>query len=945
MTALLERERELAYLGSSIEEARSGSGRLVVVEARAGLGKTRLLQAARESAAAAGLRVLAARATELERDFPFALVRQLLAPALAGLPPDERDGVLDGAGAALGALGLAGNDGSAQPGDTFAVLHGLYWVTAALAEREPLVLAIDDAHWADAASLDYLSFLLPRLEELPLLVAVTSRPDEPDAPGGLARVTTDALARRLSPGPLSREAATAVVTGELGCEPDAGFAAACHEVSGGNPFLLGELARTVAAEGIEPTTGEIERVRELAPDRVARTVAVRLDRLSDEARAVARAVAILGDDGDHRLVATLVELGPESAARGADALRAASVLDHGSELRFIHPLVRNAVYVELPAGERAAAHARAAALLRDEGAAPELIATQLVATVARGDRDTVETLLEAGKRALAKGAARSAIAYLTRALREPAPDDLRASVLHPLITASIWAADHTVFDAIERDVFDELERQPSLKPRWATKLTTWMALSGRFDRSAPLLEDAIDVAMAGGDVDRAFRLEAQLNTISQLPLSERAARLERYRGRIEPDSPSGRLEASLDAQHALLCGSADEAADCARRALDGGKVFAEQAELTSPGFNVIVLVFADQLDDAQRGADHARAIGRERGSTPQQVGAWWLNGFVAWARGDLDVAEADLRQAFTLAQLGGLAPAVLMLTAGLMWVLIHRGELDAAETQLESTGMATGAMPENVLVSLLLMARAQLRLEQGRLEEAAEDFLELKRWSQRMGATTGPSLQAGAFAAMALAGLGHRERALELAHEALANARAWGAPSGISRALRARGLAIGGSAGIESLAEAAAVLDGSPVKVERATAMCELGAALRRENRRAEAREPLRAALDLARRCGAGGIARRAFDELQATGERVRRHTPIGVESLTPSERRVAELAASGMTNRQIAQSLFVTVKTVETHLSAAYDKLGIRSRGELADALEDRSGESSSIG
>ena len=135
---------------------------------------------------------------------------------------------------------------------------------------------------------------------------------------------------------------------------------------------------------------------------------------------------------------------------------------------------------------------------------------------------------------------------------------------------------------------------------------------------------------------------------------------------------------------------------------------------------------------------------------------------------------------------------------------------------------------------------------------------------------------------------------------------------------------------LAALEEAVTVLEGSPSRLERAEALADLGAAWRRGGRRADARPPLREALELARRCGAAGLARRAYDELAATGERVRRYTPIGVESLTPSERRVAELAAGGMTNRQIAQTLFVTVKTVETHLAAAYDKLGIRSRREL---------------
>ncbi len=282
MSRLLERERELAELDAALAEAAAGSGCLLVVEAAAGLGKTRLLQVARERGGEAGLRVLAARGTELERDFGFALARQLFEPVLAALDGPAREDLLAGAaGAARGALGIApaatagagvpaggsATDGSDLPeggssDDSFAVLHGLYWLTAALAERRPLLLAVDDAHWADAASLDFLRFLMPRIEELPVLLAVACRPDEPGAARALARIATDPLARRLSPRALSREGAATLLAEELSRDPDEAFSATCHEVSGGNPFLLRELARTLAVEEIEPADrGGVARAR------------------------------------------------------------------------------------------------------------------------------------------------------------------------------------------------------------------------------------------------------------------------------------------------------------------------------------------------------------------------------------------------------------------------------------------------------------------------------------------------------------------------------------------------------------------------------------------------------------------------------------------------------------------------------------------------------------
>jgi DNA-binding NarL/FixJ family response regulator len=948
MSELLEREQELAELDAMVAAARGGNGCFVAIEAAAGLGKTRLLQAARERGRTAGMRVLAARATELERDFPFALVRQLFGPHLVSIDASAREALLEGAaGAARGALGIAQHGTPTEPTtasgggvpDAFAVLHGLYWLTAALAEQQPLLLAVDDAHWSDAASLDFVGFLLPRLEELPVLLALTCRPDEAGAASSLARVATDALARRLTPRALTPRGAAALLAEELEQEPEAAFAATCHEVSGGNPFLLGELARTLAAEAIHPAAAQAARVRELAPERVTRTVLVRLARLSPEAQAVARAVVVLGDDADGRLAAELAGLDEVAAARGADELRAAAILDPDATLRFIHPLVRTALHADLPAGERAEAHARAVELLRARGVSAQQLAGHLIATETRGERATAETLLEAGRTALASGAPHSAIAYLTRALHEPAPPDLRVAILDPLVTAGIRAPDRRLFAAVLPEVMEELERDDGLRVRWGVKVSVWMIFNGRAADARSLLERAIEVATERGDVESAFRLEAQLSLLVRQPVTDVRARLAPYGDRIEPDSVSGRLAAALAAEWHAVDGTAADATEAARVALArNGRIFAEQPEFFSPGRPVLALILADELDAAQRSAERALTIARERGATPEIVAAWWMSGGVAWARGDLVAAEADIRQALDVARLGKLRLAELPLRAVLVGVLVSRGELDAAEAEIEASGM-TGEIRDVVWLTFSLYARGVLRLAQGRFEQAAADLLELERRATRWGVIGMPAPPAEICAARAVAALGERERehARAMAEAALAHARRWGAPALLSRALCTLAMTIEGADRLAALEQAVAVLDGSPARLARAEALTALGTALRRARRRTDARTPLREALDLARRCGAAGLAKLAFDELAATGERVHHYTPIGVESLTPSQRRVAELAASGMTNRQIAQMLFVTVKTIETHLAAAYDKLGIRSRQQLPTALGGR--------
>jgi DNA-binding CsgD family transcriptional regulator len=233
-------------------------------------------------------------------------------------------------------------------------------------------------------------------------------------------------------------------------------------------------------------------------------------------------------------------------------------------------------------------------------------------------------------------------------------------------------------------------------------------------------------------------------------------------------------------------------------------------------------------------------------------------------------------------------------------------------------------------------SRARLRLAQGRAAEAAQELLAFGRDVEAVGIRNPAITPWRSLAAVALVRAGDSTQAAALAAEEVALARRWGAPRGLGMALRAQGLAAGGSGGIALLCEAADVLADSYSRLEHARALTDLGAALRRAGRRADARKPLRDALDLAHACGATAIADTAHTELVASGAKPRRQALSGAESLTPSERRVATMAAEGLTNRDIAQSLFVTPKTVEVHLSSAYRKLGIGSRTQLAGALSE---------
>jgi DNA-binding NarL/FixJ family response regulator len=312
------------------------------------------------------------------------------------------------------------------------------------------------------------------------------------------------------------------------------------------------------------------------------------------------------------------------------------------------------------------------------------------------------------------------------------------------------------------------------------------------------------------------------------------------------------------------------------------------------------------------------------------VSLWY--GFSLYRRGELAEAEASLRAALEELALWGFGQdeAAIYCHAFLAQVLLERGDLAAARAVLERShdpgGSDDGAR-------YWLGAQLDLLLAEGRFEWAlavGEDFA--RRFAHVRNPVDAPWRS---HTARALDALERTDEALALLAEELAVARGWGAPGTVSRTLRVLG-AIERDDGLDHLAEAVAVVGGSSARLEHAKALAALGAGLRRARRPAEAREPLRDAVELAEVCGARAVAEQAAGELHAAGGRPRTKALTGVGSLTASERRVASLAAAGSSNREIAQTLFVTPKTVELHLSNAYRKLGIRSRRELPAQLAD---------
>jgi DNA-binding CsgD family transcriptional regulator len=345
------------------------------------------------------------------------------------------------------------------------------------------------------------------------------------------------------------------------------------------------------------------------------------------------------------------------------------------------------------------------------------------------------------------------------------------------------------------------------------------------------------------------------------------------------------------------------------------------------------LGIAGNVADAMAYYERAIAHARGTGDLLTVAGLVGFRGSLATEQGDLLAAEQDLREGLDLARENGVAGSVLYSAAWLAEFLVERGALEEAESTLAELGL-----PDQVPVSMhfifFLTARGRLRLAQHQAESALADFLAIGRIADAVEIYNPGFRPWRSHAAAALHALGRDDEARELASQELELARQWGAPRTVGVALRALGLVDRPGERERWLREAVNVLSVSSSRLEHARALVDLGAALRRGRERSTARDILRQGAELAQRCGASPLVERANQELAATGARPRKLLLSGLASLTASERRVAQLAAQELSNKDIAQTLFVTVKTVEVHLSSVYRKLEISSRRQLAAAL-----------
>jgi DNA-binding CsgD family transcriptional regulator len=944
---LCEREDELARVDALLTATRAGRGGVLLITGPAGIGKTALLGAAREHASQAGMQVLAGRGGELESGFSFGVARQLFEPLLADAGATEREALLAGAaGRSLIALeGLGDQAGAAPPkagSEPFAVMHGLYWLAVNASGAGPVLVTVDDLHWADQASLRFLLYLAHRLAGLPVALALSWRVAEAaDGADRLARLEQIATGSVVSLTPLSRNGVEALLTQEFGIAPAERFAEACHAVTGGNAFLLRELIQQLRADGIGPTKEAAAWVAALGPRSVARAVALRVARLGPAAGELARAAAVLGDGAELRHAAALAAVGLADAAAAADGLAGIGVFEPGTPLRFVHPIVRTAVYEDIPLAGRGLRHAEAARLLADEGADLDAVCAHLLLCEPAGSAEVVERLRAAAARAVGRGAPESAVAYLRRAMSETADVSLRALLAQELGRAEKVLGDPAAAEHLRESL--RLTNDPVARAAVAPDLAELLLLAGQWKAGTEVVREAL-AELADGDVPSgepspavAARLQAWWAALSAYDpslVSEFDHRLGELRSAARGPDVASRMLAGLLAGVLAWRGEPeagvralfDHALDHGRllARIDSDPLMAAQA-LFSP-------IMLEQPGRAEELAGQLLAQSRLRGSVVGLVIAGCMHAAVRVRRGDLVGAETDVRMVIDIAAEYGIAFAI----PSALWygadALIERpGLIDVAA--LADVGALPPDFARTASGALLREVRGRLALAAGDLGTARAE-LQSAAGTYRTLHLLNPSASCWRSALALAVAVEDPAQARRLADSELEDARRAGLRRPAAIALRTRGMLEGGERGLRDLREAAELAATSGARLEHARGLVELGAALRRANQRTAAREPLRAGLDLAYRCGATRLAQRAKAELLAAGARPRRGAVTGLEALTASERRVAELAAAGLSNPEIAQTLFVTLNTVEGHLRHAYRKLSIGSRGQLPAAL-----------
>ncbi|CAM02177.1 regulatory LuxR family protein [Saccharopolyspora erythraea NRRL 2338] len=882
-----------AAVSAVLDEVRRGGRASLLLEGVRGAGKTTLLEAAAERARGLGLDVVR-----------------------LPVPTEERD---------AGRRGRRGTDVEAfDPPAGKPLRDGR------------LVVLADDLHRMDTAALHCLSHLLTRHDHGSVAVVATA------AHGDYGRdpsAFNDAVARfrrRAELRPLTRAAVAETATRVLGQRCRRGFAEECLRHTGGNPLYLRLLLEELRIRGVAPVDGSVGDLTSAAVPAIADVLPVRGPGFEPEAVAVVNAVALLQPNAAVDLVAQLVRLDDLWVADTLDRLlRQRFLTRRGAGYELDPPVVRAAVLARMSADARDEGHTRAAELLYAQGADAEVVAAHLLRIQRRGMACwACRVLRECAVNAIARGDGEEADRYLQHAL-EQCTGQCRADILRELGKLALGARPDAAPGYLSEALWHCASPRERAEIRGA--LANSLYLSGDVGAATRVLQDGVAEAEPS-DVHGAAALREELRLFTTLAgRAESVAPASGDNSAVagEPGpggSSAGRGALVNAALHRYWRGhDRGESARLAERAIEHGP----QDHVATLAVPLLLLARAGENDAALRACRRTVDEARARGAVLVEASALAVRAEIAYRAGELDECRQDAVAALTtlLARHpAGHPPELGVALDALTGALLEAGEGAEAQRWLDRAGM-NGRIPDRMAFHGLLAQRGRLRIELGDREAGMADLRECGR-RMRSGPHNPTAARWRSELALAVARAGGHAEAVELAETELEQARKWGAPEEIGRALRASAAVVSGAEREARLAEAVEVLAASSARVAWAHALCDLGVVLRELGRWKESRSRLRAALALAERCGAAVLAGRATRELVTSGARLRRVTEIGVEALTAAEIRVAVMAAEGRSNRQIAEELYVSRRTVETHLSRVYQKLDIPGRFALDSAV-----------
>ncbi|WP_326625562.1 MULTISPECIES: AAA family ATPase [unclassified Streptomyces] len=860
---LYERDPELAAAAQAVDAlcGAQAVGGLLIFSGEAGIGKTALL-AEIESLAADRCTVWSARGGETVTSVPFHVVRQLLQPGLDQFPPDEVKSLF---GAwyeiAAPALGLAEPTGP-QP-DPQGVRDGIDWVVARLASRlshRPLLLIIDDAHWADGESLAWLASFTARLGELPVLVVQAHRPDELAARkaeggnGGGHPAQVRVALRALTP-----DATAELVRAALGDHADDPFCREVWAVTGGNPYEAVELVAKVQDRELPPLEESAGLLRELGASARGSGLVARLERLGTNANRFAWAAAVLGTDISQDLAATLAGMSPAEAADCTARLRDARIVSGFDPLEFVHPLIATAVYRSIPPATRTAMHGRAAWAIARAGLGAAAASRHLLEVHPDDDQELVEQLREAAGQHLAVGAPEAARRCLERALREPPRHQVRATLLYELGCATLLSSPPTTVQHL-RAALD----LPGLDDD--VRVDATFRLAAALSHNNQLKEAALALAAEAGRTAPGpgqMRLQAAHFMWEGMQAAEddgpgRSRRLARNADHLTGKDNAERALLTIRAFDAMLRGENSQLVVdlCERALVDGRPARGLGWTDTEWGFEFPTLVgityaFTDQLDRAEELFSEAvRAFEISGWSGAHLAFAHTLLGLVHRRRGRLAEAEGFLREGLRLAdRVGSGLPVHWDAACLLIDTLLARGRVSEARTIADRYHFGL-PYPSAMVLPDAPCVRGRLLFAEGRTKEAVTELEAAGQALEPRGRFNGIWAPWAGDLARALAD-DDPARAAQLATSARVHAERFGTETAIGEALRCVSLFARPEDAQHLLADAVRHLEASPSAYEHALARFDYGVSIRSPKELARAQK-------LATACGAESLATRA---------------------------------------------------------------------------------------